>query len=84
MEKSDLDLKVLFSELFDYFSFLAEEKGMAFKISIPDDLIIHANADLLKRALSNLIINAIDYGQVDGLISIQVHQLEIQKLKYQY
>ncbi len=75
LEKSDLDLKVLFSELFDYFSFLAEEKGMVFKISIPDDLIIHANADLLKRALSNLIINAIDYGQVDGLISIQAHQL---------
>ena len=75
LEKSDLDLKVLFSELFDYFSFLAEEKGMDFRISIPDDLIIHANADLLKRALSNLIINAIDYGQEDGLISIEVHQL---------
>ena len=46
----------------DYFEFLAEDKKMSFVLKLDKNVRTHGNIDLLKRALSNLLINAIDYG----------------------
>ena len=61
-DKSVIDLSNLIIELVDYFEWLANDKDMNFNLNLSPDIAITANADLLKRALSNLMINAIDYG----------------------
>ena len=65
IEKENIDLSNLILELVHYFEFLAEDKQMTFVLALEKGIQIYANADLLKRALSNLIINAIDYGFED-------------------
>ncbi|MNG60550.1 Sensor protein CzcS precursor [compost metagenome] len=62
IDKANIDLSNLILGLVHYFEFLAEDKQMTFVLALEKGIQIYANADLLKRALSNLIINAIDYG----------------------
>ncbi|MHA3061553.1 heavy metal sensor histidine kinase [Acinetobacter sp. ANC 4636] len=62
IEKGNIDLSNLILELVHYFEFLAEDRQMKFVLHLEKGVQIYGNADLLKRALSNLIINAIDYG----------------------
>ena len=74
IKKQPLDLKGLISSLIDYLNFLAERKNIFLDVRMNEDLRIFANADLIKRALSNLIINAIDYGEENGQIIITAQQ----------
>jgi two-component system heavy metal sensor histidine kinase CusS len=60
--KEIINLSTLILELVNYFEFLAEDKKMTFSLELEQEIQIYGNSDLLKRALSNLIINAIDYG----------------------
>lgn len=60
--KEIINLSTLILELVNYFEFLAEDKKMTFGLELEQEIQIYGNSDLLKRALSNLIINAIDYG----------------------
>ena len=62
IEKENIDLSNLILELVQYFEFLAEDRQMRFVLELEKGIQIYGNADLLKRALSNLMINAIDYG----------------------
>ncbi len=76
IEKENIDLSNLILELVHYFEFLAEDKQMRFVLALEKGIQIYANADLLKRALSNLIINAIDYGFEDQDIVISTKSTE--------
>ncbi|UIZ97633.1 heavy metal sensor histidine kinase [Acinetobacter johnsonii] len=71
IEKENIDLAGLILELVHYYEFLAEDRQMKFILNLEEGVQIYANADLIKRALSNLMINAIDYGceEKDILIS---------------
>jgi two-component system heavy metal sensor histidine kinase CusS len=60
--KEITNLSTLILELVNYFEFLVEDKKMTFGLELEREIQIYGNSDLLKRALSNLIINAIDYG----------------------
>ena len=84
IEKQNIDLASLILELVHYFEFLAEDKNMAFILALETGVQIYANTDLLKRALSNLMINAIDYGLEDQDIVISTkstgHHVEIEVL----
>jgi two-component system heavy metal sensor histidine kinase CusS len=62
IDKEIINLSTLILELVNYFEFLAEDKKMTFGLELEREIQIYGNSDLLKRALSNLIINAIDYG----------------------
>jgi len=62
IDKKIINLSTLILELVNYFEFLAEDKKMTFGLELEQEIQIYGNSDLLKRALSNLIINAIDYG----------------------
>lgn len=62
IKKEEVDLYRTILELVDYFEFLAEDKKMSFVLKLDKNVRTHGNIDLLKRALSNLLINAIDYG----------------------
>lgn len=74
IKKQTLDLKGLISSLIDYLNFLAERKNIFLDVRMNEDLRIFANADLIKRALSNLIINAIDYGEENGKSSLLLNK----------
>ena len=76
LEKEHIDLSHLILELIDYFEFLAEDRQMSFVLQLEKELQIYGNADLLKRALSNLIINALDYGLKDHDIVISTKSIE--------
>ncbi|NNH01797.1 heavy metal sensor histidine kinase [Acinetobacter sp. ANC 5414] len=76
IDKENIDLSNLILELVHYFEFLAEDKQMRFVLELEKGIQIYANADLLKRALSNLIINAIDYGFEDQDIVISTKSTE--------
>lgn len=56
-----VSVQQLFSELSRVHGPLAEEKGLQVKMSAPQDLAVWADADLLGRALANLVGNAIKY-----------------------
>ncbi|KGH50705.1 heavy metal sensor histidine kinase [Acinetobacter sp. ANC 4216] len=76
IEKENIDLSNLILELVHYFEFLAEDRLMRFVLELEKGIQIYANANLLKRALSNLIINAIDYGFEDQDIVISTKSTE--------
>jgi len=76
IEKENIDLSNLILELVHYFEFLAEDRLMRFVLELEKGIQIYANADLLKRALSNLIINASDYGFEDQDIVISTKSTE--------
>ncbi len=68
----DIDLGKEIFELYEYYDALAEEKGMQLQLS--GSAIVHGDALMLRRALSNLISNAIRYGTAYTPISINIVQ----------
>jgi two-component system heavy metal sensor histidine kinase CusS len=60
VRRSSIDLHDLAEQLCDYFEGLAEERGM--HLNNHAQGMISANPDLLRRALANLIANALRYG----------------------
>jgi two-component system NtrC family sensor kinase len=47
-----------------------ESKGMALEMEVPEDLVVHADPDLLTIVLDNLIGNAAKYGREGGRIRV--------------
>ncbi len=74
LEKQQISIDEVLSHLLDYFEFVAEDKNIAFYVTGAKGLQIWANLQLLQRALSNLMTNAIDYGRRDSNISIHIQQ----------
>lgn len=58
--------------LFDFYDYLAQEKGMTLKLSGQGKL--YGDKALLRRALSNLITNAIYYGDENSVITLDIHE----------
>jgi signal transduction histidine kinase len=52
----------------------AEEKNIAVQLDQTIPLVITANPSLLEIAISNLLLNALRYNQIDGKIEIRLHQ----------
>lgn len=59
----DIALDEAASSIAELYEPLAEEAGMPLKVSIEPGLCVKANRELLGRAMSNLIDNALKYGQ---------------------
>ncbi|WP_394521789.1 two-component sensor histidine kinase (plasmid) [Pantoea sp. SGAir0184] len=68
LDRQRIDLTPLGERLSDYFEGMAEEHGMQLVISLHGEL--HADSQLLQRALANLIANALHYGTRDGTIHV--------------
>ena len=74
LEKQQVPIDEVLSHLLDYFEFVAEDKNITVQITGAKQVQVWANMQLLQRALSNLMINAIDYGLHNGKISIAIEQ----------
>ena len=74
LKKQQIPIDDVLSHLLDYFEFVAEDKNITVQITGAKGVQVWANMQLLQRALSNLMINAIDYGLHNGKISIAIEQ----------
>jgi len=69
-----VDLHALVEQLCEYFEGMAEDSGMQLANQTEGWLL--ADEELLRRALANLIANALRYGEANSPISITSQQLE--------
>ena len=71
LERDDIDLRSMISELAEDFADRAAEKKLQFVIS-GDDAHVAADAVRMQQAFSNLIDNAIKYGGTQNTIDIDI------------
>lgn len=67
-----INLATEFNALFDFYDAFAAEKSMTFHLDGTGK--VNANLAMLRRALSNLISNAIKYGKPNSVIQIKCQQ----------
>ncbi|UOD29554.1 heavy metal sensor histidine kinase [Massilia violaceinigra] len=84
VRRGQVDLAPLVDQLCEYFEGMAEERGMRFDNRVQGS--VAADPDLLRRALANLLANALRYGTpgstigvasavVDGMVEVSVHNI---------
>ncbi|EOV8088631.1 Cu(+)/Ag(+) sensor histidine kinase [Providencia rettgeri] len=74
-EKKIINIKNEIELIFDYFEYLAEENEIKLKI-IGDASPISADKDMLRRAITNLISNAIRYTPKGDAVSINISNVK--------
>lgn len=68
IERTQMDVASEFDRMADYFEGLAEERGLQFRLA--GHGMVWADPILLRRALANLIANAIQYADAGSMISL--------------
>ncbi|MBB5390879.1 MULTISPECIES: heavy metal sensor histidine kinase [unclassified Herbaspirillum] len=63
-----LELREELGKIVDYFEGIADERGMRFALEAEGSC--HANLVMWRRAVSNLVINAVRYGEADSTVRI--------------
>ncbi|MEL6910970.1 MAG: histidine kinase [Cyanobacteria bacterium J06629_2] len=77
-----LDLGSLFQELANQFDVKLKQKSMKFVQDAPQDLpLVHADRELIRQLISNLLDNAIKYTPEKGQISLSVLHRTNQKVE---
>jgi signal transduction histidine kinase len=77
---ADMDLSLLLADLAELYSALAEEKGLALLLTVPDSLEIFGDRDLIQQAVANLLDNAIKFSPAGGTIRLAAESAERQVL----
>lgn len=68
LDRSDVSLAVELARISDYFEGPAAERGIRFEVEAVGN--IRANADLFRRAVGNLVVNAVRHGAAGSLVRI--------------
>jgi two-component system heavy metal sensor histidine kinase CusS len=71
-EQIDVDLSELVSKLFEYYQFLAEDRGI--QLTLQGRGKVRGDRLMIDRALSNLLSNALRYTPEGNEISVQIEQ----------
>jgi two-component system, OmpR family, phosphate regulon sensor histidine kinase PhoR len=74
LERRLFDLWPLVEALMDDIALVSESAGTKIVNLVPDDLVVYADASLLRRILQNLIANAVKYAP-NGIITIGAKNL---------
>jgi two-component system, OmpR family, phosphate regulon sensor histidine kinase PhoR len=74
LERRLFDLWPLVEALMDDIALVSESAGTKIVNIVPDDLVIYADASLLRRILQNLVANAVKYAP-NGIITIGAKNL---------
>ena len=69
-----LDLTQMIQEACDLFTPVAEDKDISFACYVPGRFEVMADVNMLQRAFSNLVDNAIKYTEPGGQITVQMTQ----------
>jgi len=70
LSKTELDISTLIRECVDLYSYVAEEKEVALHAAVPEEIMISADRGRIRRAVLNLLDNAIKYTHRGGKIEV--------------
>lgn len=68
----DFSLKEFLLEVCEPFRLIAETKNISFELSIENNMSLHLPEKLLKKAISNILLNAVNYTEAGKHIAVQV------------
>jgi two-component system heavy metal sensor histidine kinase CusS len=74
VERQPVDLRAELVRIADYFEGLADERGMRFEVDAAG--VVSANPMLCRRAINNLVVNAVRYGAGDTVVRLSGAQDE--------
>lgn len=72
LARQNLDAREEMQRIAEYFEGVAEEKGVQCKVEVEDDPTVWADPVLFRRAVNNLMANAIRYTPKGGTIHLHV------------
>ncbi|MGB8697186.1 heavy metal sensor histidine kinase [Acinetobacter sp.] len=75
VEKQCFNVYSMLQGLVEYFSFLADERDIHFKLEVAPELELIANQLLIERALANLLSNSIAHGETNSEIILRAKEL---------
>jgi two-component system heavy metal sensor histidine kinase CusS len=70
LARSTVDVRAELEHIREYFDMLAEDKGIRFGLDDVGELHVHADPVLLRRAVNNLVSNAIAHTPPGGVVSL--------------
>jgi two-component system phosphate regulon sensor histidine kinase PhoR len=78
LEYSDFDIVELTKEVIQGTEIQAQDQAITVKVAYKSDqtIKVHADKDKISQVLTNLVINAIKYGNSGGYVSIEFHDLD--------
>lgn len=74
--REPIDLSNEVRALFEYFEAFAEERGVALRCSCEKSEVVHGDSLMLRRAISNLLANALRYTHRGGEIDVSIRSVE--------
>lgn len=69
----DISLKKFISEMCEPFKLIAETKAIQFDVMLKNDVPLHVSEQLLKKALSNILLNAVNYTEAGKRITVSLN-----------
>ncbi|MCK5442024.1 MAG: sensor histidine kinase [Maribacter sp.] len=77
LERIDFDIIELIQNVFELLEMKAAKKKiiLAFDMDYKDSIYVHADREKIQQVLTNLLVNAIKYGQEDGTTEVSVENL---------
>lgn len=78
LEFSQFDIVALTNEIIQGTELQAEEQQITVRLAYKSDvpILVYADKDRIGQVLTNLIVNAIKYGNNGGYVSVEFHDLE--------
>ena len=77
VERSSIDLSAELQRIADYFEGVAAERDMRFTVNVTASAVCHVNLIMLRRAVSNLVVNAVRYGEAGSTITIEAAAVHV-------
>lgn len=82
LQLAPLDLSKLCQDIIDELSYLFKDKNQIVKQDIPQDIpLAHADKELIRQVIVNLLENAIKYTPENGVISVFILHRTLQKIQ---
>lgn len=73
LNKEDIHLHYLFEQMKEEFYPLMQEKNQNIEVCIDDDMMIYADANKIARVFSNILKNALHYGDINSNIIVEAY-----------
>lgn len=75
IEKKSINIKVVLSEIFEQLEYKAKSRKVSLAIKAADGpILVKADYQRISQVLSNLIVNAIKYGNSPGIVVVEIEE----------
>jgi two-component system heavy metal sensor histidine kinase CusS len=71
LDRERIDIRRELEAIVEYFEGVADERGVAFQVDATGELL--ANAIMCRRAISNVVVNAVRYAQAGTVVRVSGH-----------